>query len=82
LQNIEETIQQRKRVAFEYNKYFLDHPNIQVPFEDKNYSNVYWYYGIVINANYKKVLAALTDNEIDYRHFFYPLHKQPFINSK
>lgn len=82
LQNIEETIQQRKRVAFEYNKYFLDHPNIQVPFEDKNYSNVYWYYGIVVNTNYKKVLAALTDNEIDYRHFFYPLHKQPFINSK
>ena len=27
------------------------------------------------------MLNALTENEIDYRHFFYPLHKQPFINS-
>lgn len=82
LQNIEETIQQRKRVAFEYNKYFLKNPNIQIPFEDENYNNVYWYYGIIVNKNYSKVLTALTDNQIDYRHFFYPLHKQPFVNSK
>lgn len=82
LKNIEETIRQRKRVAFEYNKYFLNNPNIQIPFEDENYNNVYWYYGIMINKNYDKVLTALTDNQIDYRHFFYPLHKQPFINSE
>ena len=34
-----------------------------------------------IIPNYKKVLQALTTNNIDYRHFFYPLHKQPFVNS-
>jgi perosamine synthetase len=44
--------------------------------------NVYWYYGIVVKKNYDKVLKALEDNNIEYRHFFYPLHKQPFIDSK
>jgi perosamine synthetase len=81
LQNIDETIQQRKRVAYEYNKYLKDNPYIQIPYEDKNLSNVYWYYNILIKKNYNKVLEALTKNDIDYRHFFYPLHKQPFINS-
>lgn len=79
--NIDKTIQHRKRVAYKYNEYFDHHPLIQTPFEDENYSNVYWYYGIRIKSNYKKVLQSLTTNNIDYRHFFYPLHKQPFVNS-
>lgn len=81
LRNIDETIQHRKRVAYEYNEHFKHHPLIQIPFEDEDSSNVYWYYGIRVKSNYKKVLQALTTNNIDYRHFFYPLHKQPFINS-
>ena len=82
LVNIGETINHRKRVAYEYNKYFINNPYIQIPYEEKDYSNVYWYYAIIIKKNYSQVLEALTQNEIDYRHFFYPLHKQPFINSK
>ena len=27
------------------------------------------------------MLESLTENEIDYRHYFHPLHKQPFIDS-
>jgi len=82
LRNIDRTIKERKRVALEYNTYFSNTPAIQLPFEDENYNNVYWYYGILIKHNYAEVLTALTVNQIDYRHFFYPLHKQPFINSK
>lgn len=82
LRNIDRTIKERKRVALEYNTHFSTTPAIQLPFEDENYNNVYWYYGILIKHNYAKVLTALTVNQIDYRHFFYPLHKQPFINSK
>jgi len=82
LKNINKTIDQRKRIAYEYNKYFNNNPSIQIPYEDKDYSNVYWYYSILIKNNYDKVLNALEKNNIDYRHFFYPLHKQPFINSK
>jgi perosamine synthetase len=82
LVNIKETINHRKRVAYEYNRYFIDNPHIQIPYEGENFNNVYWYYAIIIKKNYSQVLEALTQNEIDYRHFFYPLHKQPFINSK
>ena len=82
LKNINKTIDQRKRVAYEYNKHFNNNPYIQIPYEDKDYNNVYWYYSILVKNNYDKVLDALEKNNIDYRHFFYPLHKQPFINSK
>ncbi len=82
LKNIDETIKQRKRVAYEYNKCFKGYSSIQIPFEDESYNNVYWYYSVLIKNNYDKVLDALEKNNIDYRHFFYPLHKQPFINSK
>ena len=82
LHNIDKTIAHRKRVAYKYNSFFKKNNNIQIPFENSEYSNVYWYYGIVVKKNYDKVLKALEDNNIEYRHFFYPLHKQPFINSK
>jgi len=82
LYNIEKTIAERKRVAYQYNKHFEYNQYIQLPYEDKSYSNVYWYYSILIKKNYTQVLEALSQNGIDYRHFFYPLHKQPFINSQ
>lgn len=81
LQNIEKTINKRIQIAKEYNGYFKNNPYITVPYEDVFSYNVYWYYTIRVNKNYQKVLDSLTDNQIDYRHFFYPLHKQPFINS-
>lgn len=81
LHNIDKTIKERKRIAYTYNKFFKNNSNIIIPFENKDYNNVYWYYSIVILKNYNKVLEELNNNQIDYRHFFHPLHKQPFINS-
>jgi perosamine synthetase len=82
LHNINRTINQRVRIANRYNRNLSKCSSIQLPFESFSYVNVYWYYSIVIKKNYNKVLEALKDNNIDYRHFFYPLHKQPFINSE
>ncbi len=81
LENIDKTIAHRKRIAYRYNKNLKNNINIQLPYEDENHNNVYWYYAIVINKNIDKVRQALTDKGIDYRHFFHPLHQQPFINS-
>ncbi len=81
LQNIEKTIKNRKRIAKRYNKNLKSNKNIQLPYNGKGYDNVYWYYSVLIKSNYDKVTKALQDNDIEYRHFFYPLHKQPFINS-
>ena len=82
LESIKNTIYHRKRVAHRYNDNFINIPEIQIPQEPTNYSNVYWYYALKIKHNQKKVLKTLNENQIDYRHFFYPLHKQPFIESK
>lgn len=82
LENVENTIYHRKRVAHRYNTNFVDMPEIQPPLEPTDYSNVYWYYAVKIKSNQKKVLKKLIENQIDYRHFFYPLHKQPFIQNK
>lgn len=81
LQNINKTIKHRKRIAKCYNKNLKTNKNIQLPFNGKGFNNVYWYYSIVIKDNYDGVFKALQTNNIEYRHFFYPLHKQPFINS-
>jgi perosamine synthetase len=81
LQNIDKTIKHRKRIAKRYNKNLKSNKNIQLPFNGKGFDNVYWYYSIVVKENYDNVIKALQDNNIEYRHFFYPLHKQPFINS-
>ena len=82
LENIEKTIRERRRVAKKYNHYFENNSYITIPFEDESYYNVYWYYTIRVHKNYEMVIEKLQENKIDYRHFFYPLHKQTFINSK
>lgn len=83
IENIDKTIKDRKRIANRYNNKLKKCSSIQLPFEELGYENVYWYYAIVINSiEYNKLLENLDANGIDYRHFFHPIHKQPFINSK
>lgn len=79
LKNIHKTIKHRKRIAKQYNKMFANCNDIQLPYTDQNYNNVYWYYSIIIKRNRDAIIKALEQNNIDYRCFFYPLHKQPFI---
>ena len=81
LKNIDTTIKHRKRIAKQYNKHFANNDNIQIPYIDVHHDNVYWYYSIVIKKNRDKVINALQQNDIDYRCFFYPLHKQPFMKN-
>jgi len=80
--NIDKTIQRRREIAEKYNCHFKNNPYITIPYEDDLSFNVYWYYTIRIHKNYNEVLTSLEKNEIDYRHFFYPLHKQNFSKSK
>ena len=80
LHNVDITISNRKRVASIYNANFKNNIKIQIPYNAELIDNVYWYYGIIVKENYDEVLHSLIRNDIDYRHFFSPLHKQPFIN--
>jgi perosamine synthetase len=81
LKNIDKTIKHRKRIAKQYNKMFTKCNDIQIPYTNKNHDNVYWYYSIIIKKNRDAVIKALEQHGIDYRCFFYPLHKQPFIQN-
>tara|TARA_Y100000310_G_C20699729_1_gene828596 strand:+ start:2640 stop:3755 length:1116 start_codon:yes stop_codon:yes gene_type:complete len=91
LENINYTIKRRKEIAHRYNFHFNSYPFFQTPFEDAHYKNVFWYYSLLINddlcfrktrALKNNIIKNLELNKIDYRHFFKPLHKQPFIDSK
>ena len=83
IENISKTIKDRIRIQKRYNKHFKYYPEIQIPFIPQNAQNVCWYYAIIIKNNkYSQLLEELEKNKIDYRHFFYPLHQQPFIKEK
>lgn len=81
LHNIDKTLRQRRRIGKRYSTNLKQHPSIQIPVQPRGYKNVYWYYAVTVKSNHSEVLQALTKNGIDYRHFFHPLHKQPFVNS-
>jgi len=81
LKNINKTIKQRRRIAKRYSHHLSKLEPIQLPYSGLENDNVFWYYTIIIKENIEKVLVDLTESGIDYRHTFYPLHKQPFINS-
>lgn len=82
LENVETTIQHRRRIAARYNENFKDSINIKLPVEKPGHRNVYWYYSILLTSGRDKVMRALDDAEIDYRSFFKPLHKQEFVNTR
>tara|TARA_Y100000592_G_scaffold14898_1_gene21614 strand:+ start:2754 stop:3836 length:1083 start_codon:yes stop_codon:yes gene_type:complete len=81
LENVNKTIEHRRRIAKRYNERLRNNKYIQLPIEKENFFNVYWYFSILIKENKKLVIDNLTKNKIGYRHFFKPLHTQSFINA-
>lgn len=79
IKNIKKTLKARKRIADRYRKNLEGNKNIQLPL-DKN--NVYWYFAILIKEKKDLLIKKLIDNNVDYRHLFHPLHKQPFIKEQ
>ena len=81
LKNIDKTIKQRRRIAKRYSHHLNKLEAIQLPYSESENDNVFWYYTVIIKENIDKILTRFIESNIDYRHTFYPLHKQPFINS-
>ena len=76
LKNIEKTIKSRQRIGSQYRKKLENNSNIQLPLVE---NNVYWYFAILVKKDPVYVIKKLIKNNIDYRHIFHPLHKQPFM---
>ncbi len=83
LNKVHSFIKKKKiKIAQLYSKYLDGIKDIQLPFQNKNYFNVYWMFGIMVssNINRNKLMKYLNSKNIGTRSFFCPLTLQPFLN--
>lgn len=83
LARIDQFIDDKRRVAAAYNRLLADIPGIQCPAELPWARNVYWMYGITVNAPYPlsrdQLMAKLQAAGVDTRTFFCSMAEQPFL---
>ncbi|MDQ3249877.1 MAG: DegT/DnrJ/EryC1/StrS family aminotransferase [Chloroflexota bacterium] len=75
-------IENRRRNALEYNCRLHGIPGIQTPPQAAWAKNVYWMYGLLVDANAyglnrDQLRVVLADHGIETRTFFIPMHCQP-----
>jgi perosamine synthetase len=80
LENIEQVIAGKRRLAARYNRYFAAAPEIQCPVEKPYARNVYWMYHIVLRGaaagKRRNVMGRLRERGIDTREAFVPYNAQ------
>ena len=83
LRKVKKFINAKRKIADIYNKNLKNIEGVQLPYEHKDYYNVFWMYGVVINNEYGKkrdqLSKFLLKNRVDTRTFFCPLNLQPFL---
>jgi len=80
LENIEQVIAGKRRIAALYNRYFAALPEIQCPVEKPYARNVYWMYHIVLrgalSAKRRDVMERLLERGVETREAFVPYNAQ------
>ena len=86
LNRVKSFIKKKIKVANLYYKYLSKVKDIQLPYKNRKYFNVYWMFGIMIKDNSKKnrddLMKYLGSKKIGTRTFFCPLTLQPFLRKK
>ena len=83
LSRINKIIKKRKKIAFFYNKYLSDIPNIKIPYV-ASYADISWFvYVIQLAENYSKkdrnrIIDKMGKMGIQCSNYFEPIHLQPF----
>ena len=82
VEQLDRFVNERRQNAFEYNGRLHGIPGIVTPREAPWAKNVYWMYGILVDAaaygmNRDQLRQVLADNGIETRTFFIPMHCQP-----
>ena len=82
LEQLDTFVAARRRHAHEYNRLLQGVPGIRTPQEAPEAKNVYWMYGILVDAqeygmDRDALRRVLADNGIETRNFFIPMHCQP-----
>jgi perosamine synthetase len=85
LERIEESILKKRWIGGYYQEKLKSIPFLQLPLSEKEYArNIYWVFGVVINANYpldaRAVMNELSKAGIGARPFFWGLHEQPVLH--
>jgi perosamine synthetase len=80
-ERLPELVEQRRRNARRYLDRLRDIPGLQLPTERPDVINVYWMFGVVVQAgfpmNRDALRAYLAARGIETRTFFIPMHYQP-----
>jgi perosamine synthetase len=83
LRHLDEAVAAKISVARQYDELLSDIPGITLPPDSQWGPNVYWVYGIMIEAAYgldrRSVQSELKRHGIETRRFFHPLHQQPIM---
>ena len=86
LERISLTIQKKKEIGEVYQAALSNHGNFYLPLKSTSYcDNIYWVFGIVSKDNDKDAkwwMRELAQKGIGTRPFFYPMHKQPCLESR
>lgn len=81
LENINKYIDAKRYHAGIYNELLKDIEGITLPVEKGNVKNVYWLYSVIVEDDYnisrKELMKKLSDEGIESRPFFMPVHEMP-----
>ena len=82
LENIEEHIQQKRKIGKRYHDLLSDIKQLQLPIPQTGYAdNIYWVFGLVLGSamvqNSTQVIKKLGLAGIGCRPFFWPMNLQP-----
>jgi len=85
VRKLEDIVKDKRRVAHRYNALLRDVPGLDLPIEKDWARNVYWMYAVTLNESFgmtrDRFAAALRQRGVDSRTFFYPMNKQPCLQS-
>ena len=86
LEQVDGFVAKKRNIGDAYNKRLGSIDGIALPLAETDFAkNIYWVYSIVLDSalgmKAKFVMDRLAEHRIGTRPFFYPLHKQPVLQS-
>lgn len=84
VERIEELVARKRRMGAAYNEHLGDIDALQLPVEESWAKNVYWMYGLVLDASTGMdavaFAEALAERGVQTRPFFLGMHEQPIFH--
>ena len=81
IEQIDNFVARKRAMGRRYTELLAGTPGLELPLVETDYSqNIYWVYGIVLGDDMPsphEVMAALGEQKIGTRPFFWPMHEQP-----